>query len=228
MTGEILKYNRLIIFVVSALAYYVAGLIGLELAIPPGFASAVWPASGVALALIILLSSKYVIAGTFTASFALNLQLVFDAHGSLTWLNIVMPLFIALGAALQLAAGYVLFRFFLGKKIISDVARNIILFSLVVVPFSCLVSASIGTAALSTNNVISQLGYFYSPLCLLSCSQRKAILSSQEGCKLSFLPQLFSLVFVYCFFGLLIIVIKIWKGNLMLKLKGIHKISKSD
>jgi signal transduction histidine kinase/sensor domain CHASE-containing protein/ActR/RegA family two-component response regulator len=156
MTGEPLKYNRLIIFVVSALAYYVAGLIGLELAIPPGFASAVWPASGVALALIILLSSKYVIAGTFTASFALNLQLVFDVHGSLTWLNIVVPLFIALGAALQLAAGYVLFRFFLGKKIITDVARNIILFSLVVVPFSCLVSASIGTAALATNNVISQ------------------------------------------------------------------------
>ena len=156
MTRKTLKYNRSIIFIVSALAYYTAGLIGLEFAIPPGFASAVWPASGVALALIILLSSKYVIVGTFAASFALNLQLVFDVHDSLNWLNTVVPLFIALGAALQLAAGYVLFRFFLGKKIITDVARNILIFSLVVVPFSCLVSASMGTAALAMNNVISQ------------------------------------------------------------------------
>ena len=39
-----------------ALAYYVAGRFGLWLAIPPGYVSAVWPASGLALACLILLS----------------------------------------------------------------------------------------------------------------------------------------------------------------------------
>ena len=32
-----------------ALAYYVAGKLGLLLAIPPGYATAIWPASGIAL-----------------------------------------------------------------------------------------------------------------------------------------------------------------------------------
>ena len=36
---------------VIAAAYYVVGRLGLLLAIPPGYATAVWPASGIALLL---------------------------------------------------------------------------------------------------------------------------------------------------------------------------------
>ena len=42
-------------FILAAIGYFVAGRIGLELAIPPGFASAVWPAAGIALASVIVL-----------------------------------------------------------------------------------------------------------------------------------------------------------------------------
>ena len=156
MTRESIQTNHFATFIISAFAYYLAGLIGLKLAIPPGFASAVWPASGVALALAMLLPSKTVALGTFLASFSLNFQLVASNNDSLNASHLVVPFFIALGAALQLVVGYLLFRYFLGRKMVSDVAHTIIRFSLIVVPVSCLISASVGTLTLIQNQVIAQ------------------------------------------------------------------------
>ena len=162
MTRAFIQTNPLAVFTISALAYYLAGLVGLELAIPPGFASAVWPASGVALALAMLLPSSAVALGTFVASFMLNLQLVASNNDTLSAPHLIVPFFIALGAMFQLVAGYVLFRYFLGQKMVSDVAHTIIRFSLVVVPVSCLISASIGTATLIFNGVIPQSAVIFS------------------------------------------------------------------
>jgi signal transduction histidine kinase/CheY-like chemotaxis protein/integral membrane sensor domain MASE1 len=162
MTLEHIQFNRLTSFIISSLAYYMAGLVGLELAIPPGFASAVWPAAGVALALAILLPTTPVVMGTFVASFLLNSQLVSDASGAFTWPHLVVPFLIALGAALQLIAGYVLFRHYLKQNIISDVPHTIIRFYMIVVPVGCLVSASVGTAALYMNQVISSNAVMFS------------------------------------------------------------------
>ena len=155
MIRETLIHNRIIIFILSGLAYYFAGMIGLELAIPPGFASAVWPASGVALALAILFSPAPVALGTFAASFLLNLQLTSAIYNQLTLSALIIPFFIGSGAALQLLVGWGLFKYFMGRTTASDVGNTIIRFSLVVVPLSCLVSASVGVVTLQLNAVIS-------------------------------------------------------------------------
>jgi signal transduction histidine kinase/integral membrane sensor domain MASE1 len=146
--------HQLSSFVVSILAYYFAGLFGLELAIPPGFASAVWPAAGIALALMVVRPGKWVVIGTFLASFILNYQLVSSNFSTPSLSLIGIPLTIATGASLQLLAGYILFKRLMGTSIVADVGRSITRFSLVVVPFSCLIAASFGTYALYANNII--------------------------------------------------------------------------
>lgn len=162
MTRKTDKINRFVVLFISALAYYIAGLVGLELAIPPGFASAVWPASGVALALMIMQPSIWVIVGTFVASFLLNITLISVEWASFDLSITVIPSLIASGAALQLLAGYFLYNRFIDKKITADVGDTIIRFSLLVVPLSSLISASVGTTTLLSFEVIEKEAYLFS------------------------------------------------------------------
>ena len=55
------------------IAYYLSALLGLHFAIPPGNATAVWPASGVALAAL-LLGSRWNAAGIWLAACLINFQ----------------------------------------------------------------------------------------------------------------------------------------------------------
>ena len=45
--------NRFVRVLVVAIAYLVTGELGLQLAIPPGYATAMWPPSGIVLALVL-------------------------------------------------------------------------------------------------------------------------------------------------------------------------------
>lgn len=82
--------------------YYVAGRLGLLLAIPPGYASAAWPPSGIALAGL-LLGGWRVVPGIWIGSFFLNLGTEFSADAPL--LSFTVPAVIAAGAAAQAALG---------------------------------------------------------------------------------------------------------------------------
>ena len=42
------------VFVLTALGYFLAGRLALLLAIPPGYATAIWPSAGIALVVILL------------------------------------------------------------------------------------------------------------------------------------------------------------------------------
>ncbi len=55
-----------------AMAYFLTGNLGLLLAIPPGFATAVWPASGIDLGWILLYGWR-LLPGVVCGSFAVNL-----------------------------------------------------------------------------------------------------------------------------------------------------------
>jgi len=59
--------GRLGSVVVLAIAYYVAAKPGLLLAIPPGYATAVWPAAGIALVGVLLRQAAWpgIVAGSF-------------------------------------------------------------------------------------------------------------------------------------------------------------------
>src|SRR5688572_12288701 len=86
-----------------ALLYYVSGRLALLMAIPPGYAVAVWPAAGVALALTLAWGYRSVL-GVVAASFLINVEPAFAAPDLAAALkSVVVALSIGIGAALQAA-----------------------------------------------------------------------------------------------------------------------------
>ncbi|MGH8517757.1 MAG: CHASE domain-containing protein, partial [Panacagrimonas sp.] len=120
---------------------------GLLLAVPPGYATAVWPASGVALAAVLLWGLR-VAPGVMIGSFAVNAMTSWDGSThALLMRSLLMALAIATGAALQAAVGAWMIRrsgfrhIFAGED---DVIRTLVLGG----PLACLVSASVGIGSL--------------------------------------------------------------------------------
>lgn len=90
-----------------AAAYYLAGRLGLLLAIPPGYASAAWPPAGIALAGV-LLGGWRVAPGVWLGSFLLNVGTGYS--GAAPLLSYGVTAVIALGATLQAGIGAWLIR----------------------------------------------------------------------------------------------------------------------
>ena len=135
-------------------AYLVLGRIGLLLAIPPGFASAIFPASGIALAAVLVFGVR-IWPALFAGSFALNMWMSWDSilQGQVAT-SVFVAAGIATGATLQAC---------LGKSLIhravpvpgrlsheKDVAKFLIFGG----PISCLVNALIGPMSLFANGVV--------------------------------------------------------------------------
>lgn len=148
--------KAVLVWLVACLSYYLAGLFGLDLAIPPGFASAIWPASGVALALAILLSWKWVVLGVFCGSLMVNLGQVLSGEASFEIALLYLPSTIGLGASLQLLFGYVLFKYLIGVESQINTPRQILYFSLIVAPISCLIASSFGAGGLFYYGIIER------------------------------------------------------------------------
>ncbi len=135
-------------------AYYLTGKLALLLAIPPGYATAVWPASGIALAGLLLLG-KGAWPGIFLGSFLANIGTPFAAaHEPAMASAILLTAGIAAGATLQALLGAFLIRKYVGFPIslarIQDVFKAMALGG----PFSCLVSATIGLICLLSAGTI--------------------------------------------------------------------------
>ena len=75
--GKVLQPRNLRDIGLLAICYFVAGYIGLSLAVPPGYATIIWPASGVALCAL-LLRGPVIWPGIWLGSFALNVMNGFD------------------------------------------------------------------------------------------------------------------------------------------------------
>jgi signal transduction histidine kinase/integral membrane sensor domain MASE1 len=130
-----------------AIAYAVSGKLGLLLAVPPGYATAVWPASGVALAAVLLWGLR-VTPGVAIGSFVVNSMTSWDGSTeALLQRSLLLALVIATGAALQAAAGAWLIRragfrhIFAGEN---DVIPTLMLGG----PLACLISSSVGIGTL--------------------------------------------------------------------------------
>ena len=97
---------------VLVVAYFLAGKLGQLLAISPGYATAIWPPSGIALAGILILGYRAwpcILLG----SFLVHVSITFDASTfSTTFLSIALPLIIGSGAAIQaVVAAFLVQRF---------------------------------------------------------------------------------------------------------------------
>ncbi len=147
--------RRLAEIVGLASAYAVAGRLSLLLALPPGYATAIWPPAGLALAGALILG-RQVWPGIFLGSFLVNVETSFDASSTSTLLrSIVLPCGIAAGAALQAVVGAALVRRFTNIKAVLRSERSVLRFLLLGGPLSCLVNASISIASLALAGAIS-------------------------------------------------------------------------
>ncbi|KMT65962.1 response regulator [Catenovulum maritimum] len=134
---------------ISALLYFFLAQLGLQLAIPPGFASAIWPAAGLALALCLVWHPR-ILAGVFVGSVASNLFVVETIQIE----SILIALGIGVGCCLQAFVGYQLLnKLTINNKWILSPIR-IRSFIIKAGPISCLVSASIGSLTLLASQQI--------------------------------------------------------------------------
>ncbi len=138
-----------------ACAYFIAGRLALLLAIPPGFASPVWPAAGIALASILIGGYKYLPA-IFLGSLSVNLYAASQSGADITSLTQgLLAASIAFGALLQALTGaYIIKRS-------TIIPSSLSTFSSVAAVFiyggfiACLVNAIMGPSALLAFGIIS-------------------------------------------------------------------------
>jgi PAS domain S-box-containing protein len=137
-----------------ALAYYVTGRLGLLLAVPPGYATAIWPPSGAALAGILVLGNRYWPA-VWLGSFAVNLFTSFDpSNASSMLLSGGVAATIAAGAALQAVTGAWLCRRWIVFPNALEGARDIGLLLALGGPAACLINSLTGISTLTAFGLI--------------------------------------------------------------------------
>lgn len=141
-----LRWLALILLI--AVANYLSGRLGLLLALPPGFSTAVWPPSGIALAALLLLGYG-VWPGVWIGSFAMNVWLAMQSGPVTDWLAAsLIAGSIGAGSTLQALLGAGLIRRYVGFPNPLLFERPIAAFLLLGGPVSCLVGASVGIGTL--------------------------------------------------------------------------------
>lgn len=125
-----------------ALVYILSGKLSLLLAVPPGYASAIFPPAGIAVAAV-LISGKRAFPGIFIGALLMNLLIPAQSSSPGT----AAALLIALASLLQAGLGGWALRKVFGYPIPFDQARDTLLF-LLLPPVICLVSATLSVAGL--------------------------------------------------------------------------------
>lgn len=121
--------------------YALLGIAGLQLAIPPGYASAVFPAAGISFAAI-LYGGNRLLPGAWLGSAIINLWVAWR-HDNLDATSLLVALIIALGAAFQAWVAVFLVRYHLKDNWrILDNDSDILRFLMLAGPLACLISAS--------------------------------------------------------------------------------------
>ena len=137
----------------AAMGYALLGLLGLLLAIPPGYASPVFPAAGLALVLT-LMSGYRLLPGIWIGSLGLNVWVAWNQN-DLTQDNILVAALLGMGAMLQAAAGAWLVRRFIRDRWQTLMReQEIFTFFLLGGPLSCVISASVAQLTLFFSGAI--------------------------------------------------------------------------
>lgn len=144
-----------------ALAYGVTGAIGLLLAIPPGYATAVWPPSGIALAGLLRFGPQ-LWPGVWLGSFAVNVWVALhatDAGLGLTALLVAAS--IAAGSTLQALLGAYFLRRWVGVDRIFEYGPAVFAFA-AVMAICCLIASTWGVTTLQFAGLLGSGAYFQS------------------------------------------------------------------
>ncbi len=143
-----------------AVCYFTAGYLGRSLAVPPGYATIIWPASGVALCALLARGSK-LWPGIWLGSFAFNTVTGFDSSASLAafWSVIAIAAAIGFGASVQALVALRFARSFADGIELSNVPRILHAFASVIA-LPALIAPTTGVVTLFVAGVIqSDLGW---------------------------------------------------------------------
>jgi PAS domain S-box-containing protein len=134
---------------VLAIAYFVAGRVGQLLAAPPNYSTAVWPASGIALAGLLLYGYR-VWPGLFLGAFLVNAWTPLTQADNFNEIAMAMTIAssIGFGATLQAVVAKLLIERFVGSSSSLTREREILGFLSLGGPVACLVGASWGVLTL--------------------------------------------------------------------------------
>ena len=136
-----------------ALAYMALGGLGLAFAIGKGYASPIFPAAGLALA-VALCFGNGALPGIWLGSALLNLSLA-GLNGTLSPVTVAAALLIASGATTQAWVARTLIQWRLGNAWRGlESERSVLQFMLLGGPLACLVSATIGIGSLVLIGII--------------------------------------------------------------------------
>ncbi len=129
-------------FAVTWLAYAVFGLLGLQLALPPGYASPLYPSAGIALGAALVWGWRMVGAAGLGA-LTVNLTLTALRGQQLDLDGVLVPAGIAIGAMLQAALGVLLVRRFVSQPLRLSHPLGVARF------FACTAASSIVSASVA-------------------------------------------------------------------------------
>ncbi|MBC8024500.1 MAG: CHASE domain-containing protein [Steroidobacteraceae bacterium] len=143
-----MKANYATRVLLLAALYVITGRAGLLLAVPPGYATIIWPASGIAIAML-LVHGPRLWPGVFVGSLLLNAW-----HSGVfadeTWFStkLWIAAFIAAGSTLQALVGRALVARFIGLPLRLETGRQIVALLALAGPVTCVIAATIGSATL--------------------------------------------------------------------------------
>jgi PAS domain S-box-containing protein len=133
--------RQLLIYLALPLTYVITGRLGLLLAVPPGYATAVFVPAGIAVGAMFMAGAS-TLPGTFLGSLLLNVWIGYSSTGQLGFVSLAAAVVIALASMLQAVIGGAALRRAIGYPAALDNPRDL-LFLLVLSPVFCLTSASL-------------------------------------------------------------------------------------
>ncbi len=124
-----------------ALAYVIGGRLGLLLAVPPGYATAIFPPAGIAVAAS-LIGGRRTLPWIFIGSFVLNVWIGAAVEPRNLRMLVGIAAWIACASCMQAALGAWVLRRYIGYPMLLDTPRDLVRF-LAISPAVCATSASL-------------------------------------------------------------------------------------
>jgi len=155
--------NALICNFILFLAYFIPGKLGFLLALPPDDSTAIWPASGFAVAGIILLGYR-ALPGVFLASLMLNLNhklSITEIFSLAVFDQITVPIVIAIGATIEAFTAPYIVKRFIGFPSALAHWKDALILSLGAGLIGAIPSPTIATTMFYFKGYIALSGYLY-------------------------------------------------------------------
>ncbi|MGQ3891805.1 bifunctional diguanylate cyclase/phosphodiesterase [Legionella sp. CNM-4043-24] len=142
-SGNTALYNLTVMFF-----YVTSGYLGLMLAVPPGYATAIWAPSGIALGAVLVWGLR-TLPGIFAGSFLLNFYVTLvNAPAGFSLVTLLTGGITGTGAVLQALTGWWLIKRYVGFHNPLHIPKDILMFALLSGPVSCVVATSVSNAGL--------------------------------------------------------------------------------